>query len=205
MSHIDHCINAANSVDRVKFKGTVKKWPVQKLDTRHSTEHAKQQGVLHVSYYTYLFSVNNSTCVATHCILMAVKRWVQELLQVFFETVLDILQNILNFIICSTLSIVLMFKQYWSKINKQLKITQIEETKIEFLPAYKSFTEDRSTLRNNANHVHSIHRWWRHYVILTSILDRRITPYLGDLCFRKYSSRMINEFGKLCLIYSLRV
>ena len=44
---------------------------------------------------------------------------------------------------------------------------------------------------------HSIHRWWRHCVIITSILDRRITPYLGDLCFRKYSSLRIDEFGKL--------
>ena len=44
---------------------------------------------------------------------------------------------------------------------------------------------------------HFIHRWWRHYVIITSILDRRITPYLGDLCFRKYSSLRIDEFEKL--------
>ena len=53
--------------------------------------------------------------------------------------------------------------------------------------------------------LHSIHRWWRHYVIITSILDRRITPYLGDLCFRKYSSSRIDEYEKLPLIYSLRV
>jgi len=44
---------------------------------------------------------------------------------------------------------------------------------------------------------HSIHRWWRHYVIINSILDRRITPYLGDLCFRKYSSRRIDKLWKL--------
>ena len=48
-----------------------------------------------------------------------------------------------------------------------------------------------------ARFQHSIHRWWRHYIIITSILDRRITPYLGDLCFRKYSSRRIDEFEKL--------
>ena len=36
-----------------------------------------------------------------------------------------------------------------------------------------------------------------HYVIITSILDRRITHYLGDLCFRKYSSLRIDKFGKL--------
>jgi len=109
MSHIDQCINAANSVDKVKFKGTMKNGPYKK----HSTPHGTRKTARRITrQLLYLFSVNNNTCVATHCILMAVQQWVQELLQIFFETVLDILQNILNFIICSTLSIVLMFKQY---------------------------------------------------------------------------------------------
>jgi len=55
------------------------------------------------------------------------------------------------------------------------------------------------------NQPHAIHRWWRQYVIITSLLDRRIPPYLGVLFFRKYSSRRIDDFGKLPLIYSLRV
>jgi len=43
------------------------------------------------------------------------------------------------------------------------------------------------------------------YMVVTSLryyhLDRRITPYLGDLCFRKYSSLRNDEFRKLPLIY----
>jgi len=56
-------------------------------------------------------------------------------------------------------------------------------------------------IRETTQHSYwCIHRWWRHYVIIPSILDRRITPYLGDLCIRKYSSHRIDEFGKLSLI-----
>jgi len=55
------------------------------------------------------------------------------------------------------------------------------------LVRYWKFEYDTGSYNYDPN-GHSIHRWWRHYVIITSILDRKITPYLGDLCFRKYSS-----------------
>jgi len=39
--------NVANNVDRVKIKGTMTNWPLQK-QTKHSTKHAKEQDVISI-------------------------------------------------------------------------------------------------------------------------------------------------------------
>jgi len=53
--------------------------------------------------------------------------------------------------------------------------------------------------------LHYIHRWWRHYVIITFIPGRRITPILGNCASANIVPRRIDAFGKLPLIYRLRV
>ena len=87
------------------------------------------------------------------------------------------------------------FTKYKTKDNHFLLINKqcIQVSK-------RRFSQSQAQMPIHSAKNHSIHRWWRHYVIFTSILDRRITPYLGDLCFRKYSSlRMTNL--EMCLEY----